>query len=89
MEDINEQEKKVINALRAYFRVTCLGFEFGRNIQAVLGNKPLITQMEHLHSMALCEIEKDKPNMLLINKLLEQMELLAEQNYTNNGTANN
>ncbi|MCA1764613.1 MAG: hypothetical protein LC664_16705 [Flavobacteriales bacterium] len=64
-------------ALRKFFKVTTAVFQANREIQNALGCKVLEHKMEQLHRKALVEIGKDKPNMLLIDELLDEMEKVA------------
>lgn len=70
--------EKKIHQLRTFFRVTNAAFNFGMEMRAALGGKPVVSTMHHLHKMALEEIERENPDLLIINKYLEQMTLMAE-----------
>lgn len=68
-----------IKTLRTFFRVSNAAFEFQNSIQlATLGYIPL-NKMQQLHKLALVEIEKENPDLSLIDKLLAEMESTAEQ----------
>lgn len=74
-----------LETLRKFFRISTAVFDFQRTIMTAIGQHPsLPTYMETLHRQALVEAEKENPNMELIDKLLEQMELTAIENKENN-----
>jgi hypothetical protein len=64
-----------IKALRQFFTVTVAAFEFGNVIRGLYSKDPVTElKMHTLHKQALIELEKDEPNMVLIDKLLEAIE---------------
>jgi len=67
---------KKIETLRMFFRVSNAGFEFAN---AITGNKTP-NNMQQLHKLALEEIEKENPDMAIIDKLLAEMQETAEVN---------
>ena len=76
-----------IQQLRTFFRVTNAVFDFKNSIQSIFNPSVTHNNMQILHRIALVEIEKENPNMELIDKLLQEMENLAEIN--NNLTKKN
>ena len=73
-------EKDRIEILRKFFRISNTGINCATSIQAALTGRVIDTPIYHLHRMALTEVEKDNPNLEIIDYLLMQMELLAEEN---------
>ncbi|MFV0390789.1 MAG: hypothetical protein ACK5KP_02720 [Paludibacteraceae bacterium] len=72
---------KKIQQLRTFFRVSNAAFDCVIAMSKALGNTGVvITPMHKLHQLALEEIEKGKPDLAMIDSLLEQMELLAKEN---------
>lgn len=68
-----------IKTLRTFFRVSNAAFEFQNSIQLAFSGHIVPTKMQQLHKMALVEIEKENPDLSLIEKLLADMENTAEQ----------
>lgn len=75
----NQIMDKKIKALRTFFRVSNAAFEFQNSIQFAFSGHIVPTKMQQLHKMALVEIEKETPDLSLIDNLLAEMENTAEQ----------
>lgn len=69
-----------IQTLKRFFKISNAAFEFKNTLLAALGHHPHPTAMEHLHRMALLELEKEEPNAAFLDGLLFQMEQIAEHN---------
>lgn len=70
-----------IEVLRKFFRITNASFQAANLItKAVTGTEPRMSEMQRLHKIALECIEKDEPDMLYMDSLLQGMEELAERN---------
>jgi hypothetical protein len=76
------EEDKRIKTLRTFFRVSNAAFTCVNTVSAAISGRSYQHEqpMATLHRLALTEIEKEKPNMEYMDKLLEQMELEAERN---------
>lgn len=70
---------KKIKTLRTFFRVSNAAFEFQNSMQLALLGYISLNKMHQLHKLALVEIEKETPDLSLIDKLLAEMEITAEQ----------
>jgi hypothetical protein len=68
-----------IEVLRKFFRLSNATFAFHNDIQLIFNGKIVKSRMQHLHQVALEEIEKDNPDMKLMDAILEEMELEAEK----------
>ena len=66
--------------LRTFFKVSNAAFDCAMIMSAAFGGKSVVTPMHELHKLALIEIEKETPDLLIIDKYLYQMELLADEN---------
>jgi len=75
---------KSILQLRAFFRITTASFTFLNAFQSAFDAKRSPNDFQHklheLHKQALEEVEKENPDLSIIQNLLKQMEALAEQN---------
>jgi hypothetical protein len=71
---------KKINHLRTFFRVSNIAFDCVMAMGAAFGCKSIVSPMHQLHKLALIEIEKENPDLSIIDNLLEEMEKLAESN---------
>ena len=71
---------KTVEKLRTFFKITNAAFDFMQAIQAATNTPFNLNIMHQLHKLALIEIEKEKPNLSLIDALLAEMESLAEKN---------
>ena len=71
---------KKIKTLRMFFRVSNAAFEFQNSIQMAISGHIAPSKMHQLHKLALVEIEKENPDLSIIDNLLEEMEKLAESN---------
>ena len=69
-----------IHHLRTFFRVSNAAFDCVMAMGAAFGGRSIVSPMHQLHKLALEEIEKENPDLSIIDKYLEQMELLAEAN---------
>jgi hypothetical protein len=70
---------KEIKTLRTFFRVSNAAFEFQNSIQLAVSGHITPSKMHQLHKLALVEIEKENPDLSLIDKLLIEMESTAKQ----------
>lgn len=66
--------------LRKFFRISNATFDCVAIMCNAFGGKYIVTPMHQLHKLALEEAEKEEPDMILIDKYLEQMQLLAQRN---------
>lgn len=71
--------EKTIHHLRIYFRITTAAFSFVDSIVLAVNGTVTPNKMKQLHFMALEEIEKENPNMLIIDRLLKEMETTAKK----------
>jgi hypothetical protein len=72
-----------IKILRTFFRISNAAFEFQNSIQLAIGGHITPNKMQQLHKIALVEIEKENPDLSLIDNLLAEMEKTAEVNKPN------
>ena len=72
--------KKSINTLRKFFEISTAAFEFQERIVSILGMFNSRSHMHLLHIAALKELNKDNPDLGLIDALLAEMERIAEKN---------
>jgi hypothetical protein len=75
----NQIMDKKIKTLRTFFRVSNAVFEFQNSIQLAFSGRIVLSKMQQLHKIALVEIEKETPDLSLIDNLLAEMESTAEQ----------
>lgn len=73
-------ENKGIEQLRVFFRVSNAAFEFSRSFKKAFGLPDEVSKMEELHVLALSEVEKENPDMAVLDYLLKRMQDLAKQN---------
>lgn len=71
-------EQKRIDALRKFFRISVAAFDMMDTISRAFGYKCQVGEMHKLHIAAKSEIEKDNPNMELMDRYLESMEKQTE-----------
>ena len=73
---------KAVNILRKFFQVSTTAFEFQERIVSILVGRTYNgrSHMYILHIAALDELNKDEPDLKLIDTLLSEMERLAESN---------
>ena len=71
---------KKIETLRTFFRVSNALFESRNSFQLAISGYTSLSKMHQLHKIALNEIEKENPDLSLIDNLLAEMEITAEQN---------
>jgi hypothetical protein len=69
-----------IKALRIFFRISNAAFECYNSIMCELSGYIAPTKMQQLHKMALSEIEKENPDLTIIDKLLAEMAKIVEIN---------
>jgi len=67
-----------IKALRTFFRISNAAFEFQNSIQLAFGGRIVPSKMQELHKLAFAEIEKEDPDLSLIDNLLAEMESTAK-----------
>lgn len=72
-----------LDSLRMFFKITIAAFDMHDAVIRAVGQTPSINKMRLLHVMALDELGKETPDISMIDGLLHQMELLAEQNKIN------
>jgi len=73
-----------VNTLRKFFNVSTAAFEFARVVSDNFAQKQsAITIMNALHISAKHELDKDNPDLQVIDSLLRRMEELAEENGKN------
>jgi len=68
-----------INQLRIFFRMSNAAFDFSTKVNEATGGSGAGSEMQELHMVALIEVEKEEPDMVVLNNLLAQMEKLAER----------
>lgn len=71
---------KKIESLRTFFRVSNLALDFVDSFVKITGGNVIDNKMKQLHKKGLEEIEKENPDLLVIDNLLLEMQLLAEEN---------
>ena len=64
--------------LRKFFQVTNATYNFINSVELACGRPVATSKMQQLHKEALEEIEKENPDLVKIDSLLEEMECLAE-----------
>ena len=69
----------IIKTLRTIFRISNAAFEFQNSIQLAILGHIVPNKMQQLHKLALVEIEKENPDLSLIDKLLAEMKSTAEK----------
>jgi len=69
-----------IEVLRTFFRISNAAFDFQNSIQLAIGGHITPNKMQQLHKLALVEVEKENPDLSLIDSFLLEMERLAEIN---------
>ena len=79
IKNLNRMDKK-IKTLRTFFRVSNAVFDFTSAIQSAFNGIVSSNKMHQLHKIALNEIEKENPDLSLIDNLLAEMEKTAELN---------
>ena len=72
--------KKSINNLRKFFKISTAAFEFQERIVSILGMFNSRSHMHLLHIAALKELNKDNPDLGLIDALLAEMERITKKN---------
>jgi hypothetical protein len=69
----------LIKKLRTFFIISNAAFELYNSIQLSFSGHIAPSKMHQLHKMALVEIEKENPDLSLIDKLLSKMESTADK----------
>ena len=69
-----------IAKLRIFFKITNSTFEFVNNIQLITNGVIIENKMQMLHKIALNELEKENPDLSIIDNLLNEMSNIAEEN---------
>jgi hypothetical protein len=70
----------VISQLRIFFGISNAVFEFQQTITSVFNRNAQPSPMAILHRLALKEVQKENPDLKYIDRLLAEMEILAEEN---------
>ena len=70
---------EAIQTLRTFFRISNAAFNLKKQILISISGYYLPTSMEVYHQIALQEIEKENPNMQLMDRLLAIMESIASE----------
>lgn len=78
----NQNMDNKIKTLRTFFRISNATFEFQNSIQLVLLGYIVPNKMQQLLKLALVEIEKENPDLSLIDKLLAEIKITAEKRET-------
>lgn len=78
---------KNIEALRLFFRVSNAAFAFADTVKAMIGQNTEPDAMQVMHKRALEELEKDNPDLELIDSILSAMEAQARLNKRVNAPA--
>lgn len=68
-----------IEQLRVFFRASNAMFDFKSKINEAFGVADIGSEMQELHRVALIEVEKENPDMVVLDALLDKMEKLAER----------
>jgi len=71
---------ETIKLLRIYFRASNAAYRFADAIRSLNEKVIFPNKMQSLHKIALIEIEKENPDMNVIDALLLQMKELAKKN---------
>lgn len=75
--------KDTIKTLRTIFKVSNAVFEFQNSIQLSVSGYISISKMHQLHKKALNELEKENPDLSIIDNLMLEMEITAGQAKSN------
>ena len=69
---------KNLDQLRTFFRLSNATFDFVIKVKMACGVVDIGGEMQELHKAALIEVEKEVPDMGVLDSLLEKMQNLAE-----------
>ena len=75
--------EKRIKHLRIFFRTSTAAFNFINSLNEAFGRTVTQNEMQELHKLALEEIEKETPDLSKIDKLLLEIETIAENTTPN------
>ena len=73
-------ENELKSQLKTFFKISNAAFESKNSIQSAFNVNITPNKMQQLHRLAFEEIEKENPDLLIIDNLLAEMENLAELN---------
>lgn len=80
------ENEKNVETLRKYFQISCAAFNFAEYLRLVMAPSerliPIFNKMFELHKLALNELEKEDPDMLIVDNLILEMQNTAEENNT-------
>ena len=71
-------KKVVIKLLRTFFSISNAIFDIEKIVQLHLNGIIIPKKMQYLHKLAMEELEKENPDLEIIDKLLAEMENLAK-----------
>ena len=71
-------KKVVIKLLRTFFSISNEIFDIEKIVQLHLNGIIIPKKMQYLHKLAMEELEKENPDLEIIDKLLAEMENLAK-----------
>ena len=71
-------KKVVIKLLRTFFSILNAIFDIEKIVQLHLNGIIIPKKMQYLHKLAMEELEKENPDLEIIDKLLAEMENLAK-----------
>ena len=74
------EKKQKIKILRQFFSISVAAFEMQYTISQALGNVGTKSYMHSLHINAKEEIDKENPNLEIVDKYLAMMEDEADKN---------
>jgi len=79
------KKEQKINALRSYYIASTNAFTFVNVINATMAcwhnqHPPIMLKLEVLHDLALKEIMKDNPDLKMMDKYMQEIQLLIEEN---------
>ena len=74
------KDDKVINAMKMFFTISNATFNFHNAVVMAIGHNPHMSKMHELHKIAFNEVNKENPNIEFILKLVDEMQILAEEN---------
>ena len=73
--------EKKIDYLRKFFQVSTLAFRFQRSLAMIFSGKMSTpTHMENLHFFALGELNKENPDLKIVDGFIAEMEQLTKEN---------
>lgn len=68
---------KNIEELRIFFRLSNATLDYAQKVNTAIGIVHLESEMQQLHRAALVEVEKESPDIGILDGLLEKMQNLA------------